>query len=104
MWAGIVASRVQRVWHKHGLLQSNQHGFRMQHGTHSAILRVLNHLEQGGGTVPTHLIFWDIRSAFDSVPKWLQRLAWARLGLDPSDREWFLNLDATGRIIIRSPY
>jgi hypothetical protein len=34
----------------------------------------------------------------------LQRLAWARLGLDPSDLEWFLNLDATGRIIIRSSY
>ncbi len=88
MWAGMVAARVQRVWHKHGLLHPNQHGFRMQHGTHSAILQVLNHLEQAGGSVPTHLTFcWDIRRAFDSVPKWLQRLAWARLGLDPSDLE-----------------
>ena len=104
MWAGMVASRVQRVWHRHGLLHPNQHGFRMKHGTHSAILQVLNHLEQVGGTVPTHLTFWDIRRAFDSVPKWLQRLAWARLGLDPADLEWFLNLDEVGRIIIRSPY
>jgi hypothetical protein len=54
--------------------------------------------------VPTHLTFWDIRRAFESVPKWLQRLAWARLGLDPADLEWFLQLDATKRIIIRSPY
>jgi hypothetical protein len=76
----------------------------MQHDTHSAILQVLNHLEQVGGSVPTHLTFWDIRRAFDSVPKWLQRLAWARQGLDPEDLVWFLNLDATGKIIIRSPY
>lgn len=53
--------------------------------------------------VPTHLTFWDICRTFDSVPKWLQRLAWARLGLDPSDLEWFLKLDKTGRIIIRTP-
>lgn len=93
-----------REWYKHHLLHPHQQGFRMQHGTHSAILQVLNHLEQVGGTVPTHLTFWDIRRAFDSVPKWLQRLAWARLGLDPSDLEWFLQLDATGRIIIRTSY
>ncbi len=67
MWAGMVASRVQRVWHKHGLLNSNQHGFRMQHGTLSAILKALNHLELAGGTAPTHLTFWDTRRAFDSV-------------------------------------
>lgn len=66
---------------------------------------MLNHLEQAGGTVLTHLTFWDTRRAFESVPKWLKRLAWAILGLDPTDDlEWFLNLDATGRIIIRSPY
>ena len=104
MWAGMVTTRIQRIWHKHGLLHSHQHGFRTQHGTHTAILEVLNHLEHVGSSHPTHLTFWDIRRAFDSVPKWLQRLAWARLGLEPSDLEWFLKLDDTGRIIIRTPY
>ena len=65
---------------------------------------MLNHLEQVGTTAPTHLTFWDIRRAFDSVPKWLQRLAWARLGLSPEDLEWFLRLDSSGDIIIRTPY
>ncbi len=45
----------------------------------------------------------DIRRAFDSVPKWLQRLAWARLGLGIQDLEWFLQLDSTGKIYIRTP-
>ncbi len=79
MWAGIVTTRIQRIWHAHGLLHPNQHGFCNQHGTHTAILQVLNHLEQVGGEVPTHITVWDIRRAFDSVPRWLQRLAWARL-------------------------
>ncbi len=38
------------------------------------------------------------------MPKWLQRLAWARLGLSTDDLEWFLNLDATGNIYIGTPY
>jgi hypothetical protein len=104
MWAGMVTTRVQRIWHAHGLLHPNQHGFRNQNGTHTAILQVLNHLEQVGGEVPTHITFWDIRRAFDSVPKWLQRLAWARLGLSVTDLEWFLNLDERGHIYIRTPH
>lgn len=38
------------------------------------------------------------------MPRWLQRLAWARLGLSTADLEWFLNLDSTGRVYIRTPY
>ncbi len=53
---------------------------------------------------PTHITFWDIRRAFDSVLKWLQRLAWARLGLPIDDLEWFLRLDDTGRFFICTPY
>ncbi len=71
MWAaGMVTTRVQRISHAHGILHPNQHGFRTQHGTHTAILQVLNHLERVGITLPTHhLTFWDKRRAFDSVPK-----------------------------------
>ncbi len=104
MWAGMVTTRIQRIWHLHKLLHPRQHGFRAQHGTHTAILQVLNHLEEVGHSSPTHITFWDIRRAFDSVPRWLQRLAWARLGLSPDDLEWFLKLDSTGRIIIRTPH
>jgi hypothetical protein len=104
LWAGMVTSRIQRIWHQHGLLHANQHGFRTQHGTHTAILHVLNHLESVGGSSPTHITFWDIRRAFDSVPKWLQRLAWSRLGLSEDDMEWFLQLDSTGRVYVRTPH
>lgn len=87
MWAGIVTTKVERIWYAHRLLHSNKNGFRTQHGTHTAILHVLDHLGRVGGTTPTNITFWDIRRAFDSVPKWLQRLAWARLGLSVNDLE-----------------
>ena len=53
---------------------------------------------------PLFITFWDIRRAFDSIPKWIQRLAWARLGFTGEDLEWFLGLDSTGHITIRTPY
>jgi hypothetical protein len=53
---------------------------------------------------PLFITFWDIRRALDSIPKWIQRLAWARLGIEKKDVEWFLGLDAVGKITIRTPH
>jgi hypothetical protein len=72
------------------------------HGTHTAILHVLNSLEGANREDPLFITFWDIRRAFDSIPKWLQRLAWARLGI--SEIECFLSLNAVGTVTIRTPY
>jgi hypothetical protein len=103
MWASMVSRRVQHVWQDFKILHPNQHGFRWQRGTHTAILHLLDQLEIANEGPPIHLTMWDIRRAFDSVPKWLQRLSWARLGLDYEDLEWFLNLDSTGQAYIRTP-
>lgn len=86
MWAGMITTRVQHIWHAHGLLHSNQYdGFRMQHdGTHTAILPVLNHLKHVGGTLSTHLTFWDIRRAFTLYPNGSN--AWHGLALDDQKR------------------
>jgi hypothetical protein len=65
---------------------------------HTAILQVINQLEHVGNLIFTHLNFCDIRRAFNFVPKWLQRLAWAHLGLHVEDLEWFFNLDSCGNI------
>jgi hypothetical protein len=75
-----------------------------QRETHTAILEILNYLEHIGSDAPTHPTFWGIRRAFDLVPKWLQRLAWALLGLLVDDLEWFINLESIVNIIIRTPY
>jgi hypothetical protein len=38
------------------------------------------------------------------IPKWIHRLAWAILGIEEKDLEWFLGLDAMGQITIRTPH
>ena len=97
----MVSRRIQTIWNKENLLHANQHGFRWQRGTHTAVLHLLNQLEIADSLDPVYITMWDIRRAFDSVLKRLQRLAWARLGLDTQDR--FLKLDATGNFYIRIP-
>jgi hypothetical protein len=73
LWAGMVSRRIQTIWNKENLLHANQHGFRWQRGTHTAVLHLLNQLELAESLDPVYLTMWDIRRAFDSVPKWLQR-------------------------------
>jgi hypothetical protein len=65
---------------------------------------VLNRLEDARLDEPLFITFWDIRRAFDSIPKWIQRLAWARLGIEEKDLEWFLGLDTVGHITVRTPH
>jgi hypothetical protein len=42
----MVSRRVQRIWNENDVLHPNQHGFRWQRGTHTALLHLLNQLEK----------------------------------------------------------
>lgn len=75
-----------------------------QHGTYTAILHVLNRLKRAHLDELLFIFICDIRRAFDSIPKWLRRIAWVRLGIEEKDLEWFLGLDAVGQITIRTPH
>jgi hypothetical protein len=69
------------------------------------LYNLLNSLEQAHrqGT-PTIVTFWDIRRAFDSIPRNLQRLAWQRLGVPTDLAEWFVSLDDQGTAFVTTPY
>jgi hypothetical protein len=54
-------------------------------------------------TRPTHITFWDIRRAFDSSPRNLQKLAWMRMGVSKGLAEWFIELDDGGLSFIDTP-
>jgi hypothetical protein len=68
LWAGMVLRRVQSIWHKYDVLHPNQHGFRWQRRTHTAVIHLLNQLELDEDKESTYLTMWDIRRAFDLVP------------------------------------
>jgi hypothetical protein len=68
-------------------------------------LRLINTIE---ATVqsedPTYLASWDIKRAFDSVPRNLMRIAWKRLGVDSSTVEWLTGLDEGGLTFAWTPH
>ena len=100
----IVARRIHLIWETSGILNPNQYGYRLHSGTPMPLYNVLNHIEAAHVNHETTFItFWDIRRAFDSIPRNLQRLAWMRLGLTVEDAEWFANMDDGGLSYLITP-
>ena len=104
VWTTIIAKRINRVWHELGLLHPSQYGYTLDNGTQMALYTVINEIE--GATdrqEPKFVTFWDIRRAFDSIPRNLQRLAWRRLGIPQDVADWFVGLDTEGQNFISTP-
>ena len=47
---------------------------------------------------------WDIKRAFDRVPKQLLIFAWIRLGVPPDVAEYLVNIDRKGKTEVRTPH
>jgi hypothetical protein len=104
IWTTIVARRINRVWHEKGLLHDAQYGYRLDNGTQMALFNVINEIEGANVRQETKFVtFWDIRRAFDSVPRYLQLLAWRRLGVPADVADWFVELDTNGSTFISTP-
>jgi exonuclease III len=105
VWTGIIGARIHTVWDSHNILHHAQHGFRWRQGTDTAILKLINALEgTREGELPRFCTLWDVRKAFDSVPRNLLRLAWARLGVPPGIVRWLTGLDEDGLTFVKSPH
>jgi hypothetical protein len=82
IWTGMVVRCIKRVWTNHNIHHSSQHGFRWRQGTDTALLHVLDALEDAReNNTEARLTLWDLRRAFDSVSRNFLRMAWTRLGL-----------------------
>lgn len=104
-WTTIVAKRIHLAWHQLGLLHPSQHGYRLDSGTTMALHTIINEIEDAHHKKKTKsLTFWDIKRAFDSIPRNIQKLAWLRLGVPIETAEWFVGLDDGGLSFISSPY
>ena len=104
-WTTIVAKRIHQIWHDLELLHPSQHGYRLDQGTLMALHSVIDEIEGAQHTRTTkHLTFWDIKRAFDSIPRNLQKIAWIRLGVPDDIATWFVDLDDGGLSFIDSPF
>jgi len=103
-WTTIVAKRIHLAWHNNDVLHPAQYGYRLDNGTHMALFNVINQIEDATHNNKTkHITFWDIRRAFDSIPRNMQKLAWTRLGVPLDVAEWFVDLDDGGLSFISTP-
>ena len=69
------------------------------------LLNVLDEIEDAiHNDRSKQITFWDIRRAFDSIPRHLQRLAWIRLGVPLDVASWLVSLDDGGLSFIGSPH
>ena len=103
IWTTLVMGSITSVLLKHKVLRATQHAYLPQRGTDSANIQVINTLEAAFDEKRT--LFgssWDIRKAFDSVGKWLIRLAWRRLGVPAPLVEWLILLDLGNHTVVRT--
>jgi hypothetical protein len=105
LWTGMIVHRIQSVWTNHNILHSSQHGFRWRQGTDTALLRIIDALEDARefGT-EARMTLWDLRRAFDSVSRNFLRLAWTRLGVPAECVAWLTGLDEGGSTYVSSPH
>ena len=69
------------------------------------LYNLINSIEQAHRqSITTLVTFWDIRRAFDSIPRNLQRLAWAKLCVPEDVAEWFVSMDNQGTAYIATPF
>jgi len=108
IWTRLVVAPIQAAWERHNILSDSQYGFRPGRSTTSAILHLLNHIEDAVYTPAAdhrlYIVLWDISKAFDSVHKSYLRAAWGRLGVPPAVCEWLVDLDEGGSVCVNSPY
>jgi hypothetical protein len=105
VWTIIVAKRINLLWHQDGILHGGQYGYQLDNGTPMPLLNVHDEIADAiHNSKSKQATFWDIRRAFDSIHRNLQRLAWTRLGVPHDVVEWFVSLDDHGLSFIGSPY
>ena len=104
LWVGLIIDKISQTWDRHGILSPSQHGFRPKHGTDTALVEILNILEQAQeSSTPVYSSSWDIKRAFDSISRPVMALAWNRLGVPLDVANWLAYMDEGGTIMIRTP-
>jgi len=104
IWGSIFVRRIQTAWREAGVLCPNQFGCVPGKGTDGAVAEFLNAPETAKERrTPVYLTSWDIRRAFDSVPKPLVTLALRRLGIPEKVTEYIRNVDE-GVSVVRTPW
>ena len=103
IWSALIVNHIQRAWHETLTLDDAQHGFLAKRGTSTAMLMHLNTIEDAQACKEhLHRSSWDMSKAFDSVSKYIMRIAWHRLGVPEDIANWLVSMHEDGVTVIRS--
>ena len=91
---GIIVGRITAIWEREGILSDSQYGFRPRRSCEGPTMQVLDAQEEAeeSGT-EIHGSSWDIRRAFDTVPKSVLVMSWERLGVPKEAAKYIVDLD-----------
>ena len=91
---GIIVGRITAIWEREGILSNSQYGFRPRRSCEGPTMQVLDAQEEAeeSGT-EIHGSSWDIRRAFDTVPKSVLVMSWERLGVPTATAQYIVALD-----------
>ena len=104
LWVGAIIRQIRSAWESSRILNPAQYGFRSGRSTHSAIIQLVNNLE-GSAEEDQSLFFssWDIKRAFDSIPRWVIEVSLRRLGVPSAIASYLSFIDEGDEIRVLSP-
>ena len=105
LWVAIIIHRIQTLFQTGGYLHPSQHGCLRGVGTDEAIMEITNILEatkEKQGEV--YVASWDMRRAFDRVPKSFLIFSWLRMGVPLDIARYLVELDIDGTTIVKTPF
>ena len=103
VWNGLLLRRISRALERSGILSDSQYAFRPRRGTDSAILQLVNAIEEAQeNRTELFVSSWDTRRAFDSPAKQILVRSWTRLGVPERVAKYLVDIDKKGRTIIKT--
>ena len=70
VWTTNIAKRINKLWHENKVLHPAQYGYTLDNGVQMALFNTISKIEGAHKHQQSKFItFWDIRRAFDSVPR-----------------------------------
>ena len=102
-WNSLILKRIGQCLEKEGILEDGQHAYRLGRGTDSAVIQVLNVLEEAEElATEVYVSSWDTKRAFDTPDKEVLIRSWTRLGVPKNIAEYLISMDREGKTVLKS--
>jgi hypothetical protein len=103
LWTGAMIRKIRIAWEKNNILSDTQYGFRSGRSCPQAILQLINAMEAHTEGQNLYMSSWDIKRAFDSIPRTIIELALRRLGVPEIIATYLAYIDEEDKIQVRTP-